>query len=110
MTPLRQKMIEDMQLHGLSGATQKSYVGVFGAKGPHDIKTRDCGVKRENLYSRSPKLLRFCFALNRYAENKSLMSRSSRNFGEFFVIRRVFGSNSRFFDGLFAINTAGANS
>lgn len=27
MTPIRRKMIEDMQLHGLSAATQKSYVG-----------------------------------------------------------------------------------
>ncbi len=27
MTPLRQRMIEDMQLRGLSEATQQSYVG-----------------------------------------------------------------------------------
>ena len=27
MTPLRQRMLEDMQLHGLSARTQQSYLG-----------------------------------------------------------------------------------
>ena len=43
MTPLRQKMIEDMQLAGLSAGTQKVYV--------------DCVAALAKHYMRSPELL-----------------------------------------------------
>lgn len=42
--------------------------------GPHNVKTRDCGVKRERWHSSSLKLLRLCIALNGYDRNGSLMS------------------------------------
>ncbi len=38
MTPLRQRMIEDMQLHGLSERTQQSYV--WAVKGLADFYQR----------------------------------------------------------------------
>jgi site-specific recombinase XerD len=59
MTPLRQKMIEDMQLHGLSGATQKSYVGhirqlaAYYHKSPGQLSEEE--VRRYLLYLQNEK-------------------------------------------------------
>ena len=59
MTPLRQKMLEDMQLHGLSGATQKSYVGhirqlaAYYHKSPGQLSEEE--VRRYLLYLQNEK-------------------------------------------------------
>lgn len=59
MTPLRRKMIEDMQLHGLSGATQKSYVGhvrqlaAYYRRSPAQLSEEE--VRRYLLYLQNEK-------------------------------------------------------
>ena len=41
MTPLRQRMLEDMQLHGLSARTQQSYLGALRQLAVHYSKAPD---------------------------------------------------------------------
>lgn len=59
MTPLRRKMIEDMQLNGLSGATQKSYLGhvrqlaAYYSKSPDQLSEAE--VRRYILYLQNEK-------------------------------------------------------
>ena len=59
MTPIRRKMIEDMQLHGLSEATQKSYVGhvrqlaAYYHKSPDQLSEEE--VRRYVLYLQNEK-------------------------------------------------------
>jgi integrase/recombinase XerD len=59
MTPIRRKMIEDMQLHGLSEATQKSYVGqvrqlaAYYDKSPDQLSEEE--VRRYVLYLQNEK-------------------------------------------------------
>lgn len=59
MTPIRRKMIEDMQLHGLSKATQKSYVGHVRQLATHYHKSPDRlseeEVRRYVLYLQNEK-------------------------------------------------------
>lgn len=59
MTPIRRKMIEDMQLHGLSEATQKSYAGHVRQLAAHYHKPPDQlseeEVRRYVLYLQNEK-------------------------------------------------------
>ncbi len=48
MTPLRQRMIEDMQLRGLSPATQESYVRAITFLARH-FNTPLCGHSRRGM-------------------------------------------------------------
>ena len=78
--------------------------------GGHNIKTRIHGVKKEIGHSWPSELLRFCFALNKYDENRLLIPPNLHNFDGFFVIRRVLSPNSWFFGSLFVIDTVVAGS
>jgi site-specific recombinase XerD len=48
MTPLRKRMIEDLQLHGCSPATQKAYLGAVGKLACHYHKSPDL-ISEEEL-------------------------------------------------------------
>jgi integrase/recombinase XerD len=65
MTPLRQQMIEDMQLRGLSSGTQRSYVGVVRQLAEYYDRSAD-QISEEELRS---------YFL--YLKNKKQLSRSS---------------------------------
>jgi site-specific recombinase XerD len=61
MTPLRQRMIEDMQLRGLSPKTQQSYVRVVRQLAEHYNRSPDqIGVKNEKCLSRSSCTVALC--------------------------------------------------
>ena len=47
MTPLRKRMMEDMQLHGLSKGTQEVYVGAIRRLAQHYGKSPDQVTEEE---------------------------------------------------------------
>ncbi len=49
MTPLRQRMVEDMQLRGLSEKTQEAYVRAVRQLAGHYGKSPDC-ISEEELH------------------------------------------------------------
>jgi integrase/recombinase XerD len=52
-TPLRQKMIEDMQLHGLAARTQEAYLLAVSQLARHYRKSPDLILQRNVDYRRS---------------------------------------------------------
>ena len=89
MTALRQRLIEDLQLNGLSGNTQRAYVGAVKQLAEHYGKAPDCIAEEE---------LRQYFL---YLQNKKKVSRSTFSVhlsGIKFFYQRTLGWEWRTFD------------
>ena len=89
MTALRQRLIEDLQLNGLSGNTQRAYVGAVKQLAEHYGKAPDCIAEEE---------LRQYFL---YLQNKKKVSRSTFSVhlsGIKFFFQRTLGREWRTFD------------